>query len=86
MSEENKITLTNTEQSCDVLKGRIIAMRSMIAQFENEIKQLEGNLRSGRMKCQEYECGHIYVQGTFKYDTHTEVGKTFCIKCCKEKP
>ena len=32
-------------QSDDMLKGRIIAMRSMIAQFENEIKQLESNLK-----------------------------------------
>lgn len=36
----------NERQSDDVLKGRIIAMRSMIAQFSNEIEQIEGNLKS----------------------------------------
>lgn len=76
---------TQYEQSNDVLRGRIIAMRSMIAQFENEIKQLEGNLCSRGLRRKDDECGHIYVQGTYKFDTHTEVGKTICIKCGKEK-
>lgn len=37
-------------QSDDMLRGRIAAMKSMIAQFQNEIKQLEGNLESRAMR------------------------------------
>lgn len=32
-------------QSDDMIKGRVLAMRSMIAQFQNEISQLEDSLR-----------------------------------------
>ena len=41
-----KIIHTSERQSDDMLKGRIIAMKSMIAQFTNEIEQLESNLKS----------------------------------------
>lgn len=31
-------------------------------------------------------CEHAYAQGTWIYDTHTQVGKVICVKCGKEKP
>lgn len=53
MTETTTDGMIVTRQSDDMLRGRIIAMRSMIAQFENEIKQIEGNLASRQYRAKE---------------------------------
>lgn len=60
-------------QSDDMLRGRIVAMKSMIRQFQNEIMQLESNLRSRdrlrgpKFKCE--QCGYVATKKDMREHT-----------------
>lgn len=66
-------SLLGASQSDDMLRGRIVAMKSMIQQFQNEIMQLESNLqardrlRGPKFRCE--QCGYVATQKDIRKHT-----------------